>query len=140
MHRMSATERERPRRLFRAMRKGDGGLPPCGSAANQLGVRPGMHIPNTPAELVHPGTGGMSVTPDDPARLPPHVRPRWLGGQGKLPVFQLDFAALAPPLGVRLDPKHPERHAFVEPVSMMTVNEYQAALCSTRALWSEVME
>ena len=100
-----------------------------------------MDIQKTPDELVHPGTGGMSVTPDDPARLPPHVRPRWLGGQGKLPAFfYLEFAALAPPLGVRLDPKHPERHAFVEPALMMTVDEYQAALCSTRGLWREVSE
>jgi hypothetical protein len=137
---MSTTEQAGPRRLFRAMRKGEEGFPSCGSGSSQLGVRPGADIPNGPDELVHPGTGGMSVTPDDPARLPPHVRPRWLGGQGKLPVFQLEFAALAPPLGVRLDPKHPERHAFVEPVSTMALNEYQAALCSTQALWREVIE
>jgi hypothetical protein len=83
---------------------------------------------------------GMSVTPDDPAWLPPHVRPRWLGGVGKLPVFSLDFAVIGAPLRVRLDPNHPDRHAFVEPASMMTVDEYQAALCSTRALVSEVSE
>jgi hypothetical protein len=63
-----------------------------------------IDIPNRPDERVHPGTGGMSVTPDDPARLLPHVRPRWLGGQGKLPVFALDFGLIAAPLGVRLDP------------------------------------
>ncbi len=136
---MSATERGHPRRLFRAMRRGDGGAPQCGSAGNHLGIRPGIDIPKSPDELVHPGTGGMSVTPDDPARLPPHVRPPWLGGQGKLPVFALDFAAIGALLGVRLDPKHPERHAFVEPAMMMTVDEYQAALCSTRASWREVI-
>jgi hypothetical protein len=137
---MSATERNPPHRLFRAMRRVDGGAPPCGSVANQLGIRPGIDIPIAPDKRVHPGTGGMSVTPDDPARLPPHVRPLWLGGQGKLPVFALDLAVIAAPLGVRLDPKHPERHAFVEPAMMMTVDEYQAALCSTRAFWSEVSE
>ena len=137
---MSATEREPPRRLFRAMRKGDGGLPPCGSAPNQLGVRPGIDIPNTPDEVVHPGTGGMSVTPDDPARLPPHVRPQSLGGRGKLPVFELSAAAIGPPLGVRLDPKHPERHAFLEPLNELTIHEYQDALCSTRPSWREVAE
>jgi hypothetical protein len=137
---MSLTERKQTRRLFRAMRKGAGAVPQCGSAANQLGVRPGVDIPNSPDELVHPGTGGMSVAPDDPARLPPHVRPQRLGGHGKLPVFELDCAVIPPLLGVRLDPKHPERHAFVEPVSTMTVNEYQAALCATRAYWSEVIK
>jgi hypothetical protein len=136
---MSATERGHPRRLFRAMRRGDGGAPQCGSAGNHLGIRPGFDIPTSPDELVHPGMGGMSVTPDDPARLPPHVRPSWLGGQGKLPVFALDFAGIGAPLGLRLDPKHPERHAFVEPTMMMTVDEYQAALCSTRASWREVI-
>jgi hypothetical protein len=31
------------------------------------------------------------------------------------------------------------RNAFVEPAMMMTVDEYQAALCSTRASWREVI-
>jgi hypothetical protein len=136
---MSVQAKKAPRCLFRAMRRGDTGTPPCGSTANQLGVRP-RDIQPASDEMVHPGTGGMSVTPDDPARLPPHARPPWLGGLGKLAIFRLEVAALPPSLGVRLDPKHPERHAFIEPATAMTLNEYQTALCSTGPFWCEVTE
>jgi hypothetical protein len=120
------------------MHKGIGDAPVCGSSANQLGVRPGVDIPNTRDDRVHPGTGGLSITPDDLARLPPHIRPPSHGGRGKMPIFELEVARLGTPLGVRLDPKHPERHAFVEPVIVLTVREYQAALCATGPLWREV--
>lgn len=56
-----------------------------------------------------------------------------------MPVFELEVARLEAPLGVRLDPKHPERHAFVEPVIVLTVSEYQASLCATSPLWREVV-
>jgi hypothetical protein len=81
----------------------------------------------------------MSVTPDDAARLPPHVRPASLpGGRGKLPVFSLQSAFLGGSLEIRRDPAHPDRHAFVEPARTMGLVEFQTALGFTRDYWQEV--
>ena len=127
-----------PVRIFRAMLKGQSGLPSCGSAANQLGVSPGTDIPVDPAKKVHPRTGGMSVTPDEMSRLPPHVRPRRLpGGHGKLPVFELATSTLSEPLVIQRDPKNAFRHAFVEPTASMLLQELQAMLCATGSDWKE---
>jgi len=68
-----------PTRILRAMRADASGKPRCGSEANMLGVRPGVDIhPGAGARVVG-GHGGMSVTPDDPKLLPPHVRPPRFG-------------------------------------------------------------
>lgn len=127
-------------RIFRAMRKDDRGHPVCGSEPNQLGGRLGVDVPEAIDELVETETGGMSATPDDPKLLPIYKRPKWLGGAGKLPVFEIEVAVLDVRLRVRRDPENPERHAFVEPAAAMTVNDYQAVLCATRRLWREVLK
>ena len=127
-----------PLRVFRAMLKGPSGRPPCGSAANQLGVRPGTDIPVDPGKRVHPQTGGMSVTPDEISRLPPHVRPQRLpGGRGNLPVFELATSALSKEVVLRRDPKNTFRHAFLEPATSMLLDELQAVLCATGSSWKE---
>ena len=127
-----------PLRVFRAMLKGPSGRPPCGSAANQLGVRPGTDIPVDPGKRVHPQTGGMSVTPDEISRLPPHVRPQRLpGGRGNLPVFELATSALSKEVVLRRDPKNTFRHAFLEPATSMLLDEPQAVLCATGSSWKE---
>ena len=80
-----------------------------------LGVRPGVDIPVDYTGLVASGQGGLSVTPDELARLPPHVRPARFGGKGKLPVFELSVRSLGERLAWRPDPDRPDRHGFVEP-------------------------
>lgn len=111
------------------------GRPLCGSRANELGVRPGTDITADEEGQVHPATGGMSTTPDDPTLLPPHVRPPHLGGRGKLPVFMLDVARLSEELAARRDPGHPRSHAFIEPAARMALAALQSVLCSGRESW-----
>jgi hypothetical protein len=125
-----------PRRVFRAMFRTQHGRPRCGPKANELGVRPVADIPVDEAGWVNPRTGGMSAAPDDPALLPPHVRPMTLrGGRGKLPVFSIERTSLPDALKVRPDPAHPERHLFVEPAHTMSLAGLQATLCGTRTHW-----
>lgn len=103
-----------------------------------LGVRPGVALRPDDTGRVVGGQGGLSVTPDDPMRLPPHVRPPRFGGKGKLPVFELPAGSLGGALSYRADPEHPERHGFVEPGAPMHLSEYQSALASTQSGWEEV--
>ncbi len=111
--------------------------PLCGSRANELGVRAGVDISQDGNGQVHPRTGGLSTTPDDPALLPPHVRPPSLGGQGKLPLFVLEVIQLDISLVPRRDPKSPLKHAFIEPGEVMALSKMQEHLCDTRAAWRE---
>ena len=127
-----------PAKLFRAMRKDDEGKPRCGSESNMLGVRPGVDIQPNEAARVDGGQGGLSVTPDDPKLLPPHVRPTRFGGRGKLPVFELPMSSLEALLAYRPDPERPERHGFIEPGTPMHLNDFQSALAATREAWKEV--
>lgn len=82
-------------------------------------------------------SGGLSTTPDDPAALPPHVRPASRGGKGKLPLFVIEVSQLDHELVARRDPKNPLRHAFIEPAEAMSLSRLQQRLCATRAAWKE---
>lgn len=93
-----------PTLLYRPMLRDDAGRPRCGDRANMLGARPVVDIPVQENGTVATGQGGMSVTPDDPAYLPPHVRPERLGGRGKLPVFVIAPSGLGSTLSYRPDP------------------------------------
>lgn len=88
--------------------------------------------------LVHPDTGGMSVTPNDPAGLPPHRRPPGMGGTGKDPVYCLSEACLGDRLKYRPDPGKSDTHGFVEPREPMTLEEYLKALSDTAGSWKKV--
>ena len=80
----------------------------------------------------------MSVTPGDPKRLPPHLRPVWLGGRGMLPVFYLEVSRLGDDLGYRPDAKRPEHHGFIEPSRSMKLADYESLLASTAPRWKEI--
>ena len=127
-----------PLRVFRAMRADGAKRPLCGSESNMLGVRPGIDVFPDEGGNVREGGGGLSVTPDDPARLPPHLRPARLGGRGKLPVFEAPVIGLGNSLGYRADPAHPDRHGFIESASAVLMEEFQAALAATAPAWKEV--
>jgi len=82
--------------IYRAMRKETDGLPALGESSSTLGARAQVDIPVEASGRVRPETGGMSVAPDDPRRLPKPRRPFSLGGTGRHPVFALPVAAQSP--------------------------------------------
>ena len=121
--------------LLRGMKEANDGLPVVAPTARTLGARPLIDIPIDQNGMVWPGTGGISVTPNDPKKLPRHRRPRSLGGRGKDPVWGIPSSNLGAKLVYRADPKNPTGHGFIEPAYPMTFNEYQCALTKTRATW-----
>ena len=120
------------RNLYRAM-AADGGAPRI--HPNHLGVRvgPGRDIQADNRGVVHPGTGGMSVTPDDPMDIHRHFRPRDLGGRGKRPVWLIPAALIADRLATRQDEP---KHWLVEPSTPMALAAYESALAETAPHWS----
>ncbi len=128
--------------LYRAMKESPNGGPQVGQTARTLGVRPGpgenTDLDVTPEGKVEPETGGMSVTPNSPAGLPPIRRPPSMGGRGKDPVWCMGTQCLPEGLTFRPDPKSPETHGFVEPTRSMSFEEYQQLIESTQASWEPV--
>ena len=131
-------------RVYRVMQE-ENGKPKLGSSATTLGVRvPGDIEPDGNGN-VHPGTGGMSVSPSLSA-LPAILVPKrlkdqvpaargsdghrvWSLGEG---VFVA--APVAPGLVLRPDP-HDRRHGFVEPGIIMPLESYREVIDDTRDSW-----
>jgi len=128
-----------PEFVFRTMVRAADEWPVCGSRTNHLGVRPGVDIKVDGSGDVHPVSGGMSGAPDDPKKLPPHLRPPVLGGWGKLPVYRIRVSEVTHGLSVRRDSKYPRKHVFIEPSQTMALSGLQSLLCGDRAEWSEVV-
>jgi hypothetical protein len=124
--------------LFRAMKEAGHGQCEVGESARALGIRPRIDVPATnPGDTVHAGQGGMSVSPDDPQKLPYFRRPPQFGGTGKDPVWTIRDEELGPDLCYRPDPNRPD-HGFIEPARPMPLSEYQQALARTQPLWRKV--
>lgn len=120
------------RDLYRAMAR-DGEVPLLGPG--HLGVRTtGEHvdIQVDASGTVHPGAGGMSVTPDDPRDLPLHRRPESLLGTGNRPVWSIQSTRFARHLAIRQN--RPE-HWLIEPSILMELEAYESALADTRPHW-----
>jgi hypothetical protein len=121
-------------KLYRSMRDDGSGRPQVGPSARGLGVRPGGGdvAAVLPTDLVLPGQGGMSVSPDAPLNLAVSRRPAKFHGTGKDPVWEIDSAVLPGyNLAYRPDPKNP-KHGYVEPTTPMTLADYQLLLAATR--------
>jgi hypothetical protein len=147
-------------RVLRGMLPDRDGLPRVGNTGSKLGVRPGyaedeIHpedrirpedsirpdIQITTDGMVYPGTGGMSATIPPVANMPPHRRPPKHGGDEsarRYEVYELETDDLPADLRLRLDPRGPERHAYIEPAREVGFEAYQQALHSTRTLWRVV--
>lgn len=120
--------------VFRAMKEDSNGKPLTGRSARTLGVRicePRIDIPIR-AGKVHPQTGGMSVTPDDPLQLPKIRLPKSLGGEGRDPVFYFQVPNLSPTLNLRRDKP---THALIEPAQCCLFEEFEQNLYSTKEKW-----
>jgi len=118
------------------MKRSEDGLPKPGASARTLGVRANLDIPVDEDDYVRPEMDGMSVSPLPPDNLPDHRRPPEFGGTGKDLIWELETDNLPNGLSYRPDPAAPERHGFIEPSSLMSFEDYQGALRSTRALWT----
>jgi hypothetical protein len=127
------------RQLFRAMKEDDSGSCLIGDGARMLGIRPGVDVTAKDAnDLVYPGQGGLSISPDDPLNLPYFRRPQEFQGIGKDPVWLiLDTDLPGFDLCHRPDPAKPT-HGFIEPVRPMTLGEYKRAIARTHTLWRKL--
>jgi hypothetical protein len=117
----------------------------CGDSGSCLGVRIGTgkydDIATQEDGHVHPRTGGLSVSPDDPKRLPRHRRPRSLGGDSTRPLWVVSHEQLQAELHYEPDEPDPEgiiRHGLVEPGIPMPPEALQEHLRNTTTLWHEV--
>jgi len=120
------------------MREDQDEKPEVGPTSRSLGARPGIDVAAVnPDDLIGPGVGGMSVSPDNPLNLPAYRRPPAFQGTGRDPVWTLSVADLGPDLIYHPDPSNPG-HGFLEPARRMTVAEYQRALAQSRELWQRV--
>ncbi len=117
------------------MQRDSDGRPVVGESARRLGARRVIDIEIGADLLVHPVSGGMSVSPGSPEHLPRHRKPPEWGGTGLDRVWEISSDELGDGLLYRPDPDQPDTHGFVEPERPMTFDEYQAALAETRSKW-----
>ena len=133
----------------------DGNKPRVGPTAKTLGVRTAADVARgvepdiTPdaSGKVHPGTGGLSVSPRL-VDLPAHRVPKRLQmavpnarGDDMLKVWAMgsgSFASgpIAPDLVLRVDPRKPTKHGFIEPERIMDLEECRRAIEATQDLWA----
>jgi hypothetical protein len=124
-------------KLYRSMRDDGSGKPEVSPTARGLGVRPGGgDVPaRLPNDLVYPGQGGLSASPDTPLNLAVFRRPAKFQGTGKDSVWEIDSAVLPLfNLSYRIDPKTP-KHGYIEPAVPMTLDDYQRLLAATQSEW-----
>jgi hypothetical protein len=118
-------------------------LPLVGRTKRMLGVIIPDEIAPDDGGRVHPAAGGMSVSPDSMWNVPNHRRPRSMAGGSNGPLTNRIYAigdeiAASGQLAVRPDHSSNHPHAFVEPSTVMLLEQYEAALASTRPYWRQV--
>jgi hypothetical protein len=128
--------------VFRAMLQEEDGFPKVERSARALGVRiPSASQAQADIEVdekgyVSPGKGGMSLAIGSPNHLPPHRRPRQLGGIGRDPVFILTKPFW---VAVHIHVDQPgEHHACLEPIVRCPIEDFECELAATRRYWRKV--
>jgi len=127
--------------LYRSM-KADGDHPAPGRSHTCLGViveGPRREIEAVADGYVKSGSGGMSVTPNDPRGLPVWRLPKALGGTGAYDLWRMSIDALPAGLTYRPDPRNPDRHGTIVPAQRMLLDQYEDLLSSTRLSWQRVL-
>ncbi len=135
--------------LYRSMRKENGAPQACTTGGFCLGVRvcSDEHCDVDVAEdgLIHPGTGGMSVAPDDPLYLPAHRKPKAFGGSSPHPLWMTLSGALPDELCYQPDEPKSEGpyegsviHGTIQPVNAVLPDQLQDCLRGTQDVWEEV--
>lgn len=129
-------------RLYRGMKADADGLPTTqGNPKMALSVKIGDgEYDDIPEEegFVKPGTGGLSVTHDDPHKLPAHRLPPSYGGSAKgNVVFFIEHAELGAELLAVYDPiEDDDSHYCVQPAQRCAVEVYLLNLANTRTNWN----
>ena len=131
-------------RILRVMKPNAQGEPASGSSATTLGVRVPRDIRDDSNQNVHPGTGGMSVSPRL-ADLPSFLVPRRLrthctgaAGNDNHHVWRLaQHAFTQGPIEAELYLR-PDRpgHGVMEPCRVVPLTDYRAFLDLTAPSWS----
>lgn len=132
--------------LFRAMTPQTNGRPMLARSPRALGVRVGPDGDVAPdaAGKVHPGGGGMSVSPCSPWNIPVFRRPIGMGrGSSGKPgdrMYALSLESLRKrrELAAIVDAARPFEHAFVEPACATPLNDYERDLAATQGDWKQV--
>lgn len=119
--------------IYRGMVE-EAGKPKINASARALGARPKVDIPVGADDMIHPNTGGVSVSPS-PQDLPAHRRPPELGGTGKDPIWSINTDDLGPNL--QYVPDKPG-HGTIQPTTSMSFEEYQKELAKTNSKWNKV--
>jgi len=124
----------------------ENGPPSVGSTNYQLGVRvyAGAYsdVEIDESGDVHPGAGGMSVSPDHPTHLPYFRRPaEWEGKvTWQYPVWAISVEDLgSDQSGYRPSADTPTGHGLIEPARGMRFALYVEALEATGPRWKIVV-
>lgn len=133
-----AQHRQNNRMLYRVMFPDDDGLPRVSRDPHCLGVRvfnsnpPNDIYPDGEPPTVSPAKGGMSVTPGDPNRIYKLFLKRAMDKRRAERVWCLQQRDLREDLALHFTSQF---HATVEPVRLMSLEEYEEALAATRPFW-----
>ena len=133
--------------LYRDMVKGDDGYPELGYTTKLLGVRiqgqtvdhdcPHFDITSDAYGVVHPETGGLSVTPPEIEDTISSMSAKRIR-KTKTVLWCIDDSELGShSLYFRADPNNP-CHGFIEPLEPMDGSDYNQGVQSTQKLWREV--
>ena len=108
-------------------------LPHIGETARELGVQPDRDMPVDGRGFVKPITGSMSITADEPLKLPAHRRPGFYDRTGRDPIVEIAVECLATRLLLRQDGD--VSHFLVEPLPRCPFGDCQATIQSICPSW-----